>query len=151
MWEYSRRVRYYETDRMGVVHHSNYLRLLEDARMEWLRDNVMCYRDMEQLGIVIPAVSASGSFKAFLRYDDPFKVVIRLVKFSGVKLDFEYQIFNTDSGELCYEGESSHFLSDGARDYKPYLSIRKKFPEIYQKILSCVEPRQRDVASSSSR
>ncbi len=140
MWEYSRRVRYYETDRMGVVHHSNYLRIIEDARMEWMRANVMSYGEMEKLGIVIPAVSASEKFLSFLHFDDLFRVAVKLVKFTGVKLDFEYQIHNADTGKLCYEGESSHFLSDGTKDYRPYLSFRKKFPEIYERIVSNAEP-----------
>ena len=74
MWEYRRRVRYYETDRMGVVHHSNYLRFLEDARMDWIRDHIINYSEMEKMGIIIPVVSATGNFKSFLRYDDEFAV-----------------------------------------------------------------------------
>lgn len=137
MWEYRRRVRYYETDRMGVVHHSNYLRLLEDARMDWLRDHVMNYCDMEKLGIVIPAVSASGNFKDFLRYDDPFAVAVRLVKFTGVRMKFEYEVRNTDTGKLCYDGESVHcFVRDG--DYKP-ISLKRKHPQIYEKFAGCME------------
>ena len=64
MWEYRRRVRYYETDRMGVVHHSNYLRFLEDARMDWIRDHIINYSEMEKMGIIIPVVSATGNFKS---------------------------------------------------------------------------------------
>ena len=55
-WEYNRRVKYYETDRMGVVHHSNYLRLLEDARMDWLGDNLITYSELERSGVIIPCV-----------------------------------------------------------------------------------------------
>ena len=137
-WEYHRRVKYYETDRMGVVHHSNYLRLLEDARMDWLGDNLITYSKLEKLGVLIPCVSASGNFLNYLRFDDPFKVVITLTDFKGVKMSFAYQIFNTDTDELCYEGVSSHFFAiDGS--YKPYLSFRKEFPELYKKMLSLVE------------
>ncbi|MFR4798923.1 MAG: acyl-CoA thioesterase, partial [Lentihominibacter sp.] len=80
MWEYRRRVRYYETDKMGVVHHSNYLRLIEDARMDWIGDHVMNYNDMEKMGVIIPVVNASGNFRAFLRYDDLFSVKMELTK-----------------------------------------------------------------------
>ena len=97
-WGYNRRVKYYETDRMGVVHHSNYLRLLEDA----------------------------------------FKVVMRLTGFKGVKMSFAYEIINTDTNELCYKGISSHFFAkDGS--YKPYLSFRKDFPKLYQRMNDLVE------------
>ncbi len=102
---------------MGVVHHSNYLRLLEDARMDWLGDNLITYSEL---------------------YDDPFKVVMRLTGFKGVKMSFAYEIINTDTNELCYKGVSSHFFAkDGS--YKPYLSFRKEFPELYQKMNELVE------------
>lgn len=139
MWTYSRRVKYYETDRMGVVHHSNYLRLIEDARMEWLRDNVISYGEMEKLGIIIPAVSAAEKFLAFLRFDDPFTIMVKLKKFAGVKMEFFYQIHNSDTNELCYEGESAHFLACN-ENYRPFISVRKKYPEIYNKFVSLAEP-----------
>ena len=125
-WEYNRRVKYYETDRMGVVHHSNYLRLLEDARMDWLGENLITYSELERLGVIIPCVSAS------------FKVVMRLTGFKGVKMSFAYEIINTDTNELCYKGISSHFFAkDGS--YKPYLSFRKDFPKLYQRMNDLVE------------
>lgn len=136
-WEYKRRVKYYETDRMGVVHHSNYLRLIEDARMEWLRDNLMSYSDMEKAGIIIPAVSASGDFISYLHYDDLFKITIKLIKFKGVKMTFEYKVINMENNQLCYKGTSSHFFAvDGS--YKPYYKFRNEHPELYKKISSLV-------------
>lgn len=129
MWDYRRRVRYYETDRMGVVHHSNYLRLLEEARLEWIDQHVMRYSQMERLGVIIPAISASGKFKEYLRFDDLFAIRVIPKKFNGVRFSFNYQIFNVENGKLCYEGESEHcFVADG--DYKP-ISLKRKFPELY--------------------
>lgn len=137
MWEYKRRVRYYETDRMGVVHHSNYLRLLEDARMDWIRDHVMNYNDIEKQGLIIPAVSATGNFREFLRYDDLFSVRVRLVKFTGVRMCFEYEVYNEETGVLCYDGDSQHcFVKDGS--YEP-VSVRRKFPDIYEGFKGAVE------------
>ena len=83
-WTYSRRVKYYETDRMGVVHHSNYLRLLEDARMEWVEQNVIRYSDLERKGVIIPFVESHGKFLSFLRFDDPFTVHINLISHTAV-------------------------------------------------------------------
>ena len=102
MWEYRRRVRYYETDRMGVVHHSNYLRFLEDARMDWIRDHIINYSEMEKMGIIIPVVSATGNFKSFLRYDDEFAVRVFPVKFTGViekKIDLTMDPYEKESSE----------------------------------------------------
>ena len=134
-WEYSRRVKYYETDRMGVVHHSNYLRILEDARMEWLRDNFMSYSELEKMGVIIPTASASGKFMSYLHFDDAVRVLINLVQFKGGKMQFDYEIINSENAQLCYKGESTHFFAvDGS--YKPYLSFRNKFPELYQQMCS---------------
>lgn len=130
MWEYRRKVRYYETDRMGVVHHSNYLRLLEDARMDWIGDHVMDYGDMEKLGIIIPAVSANENFIRFLRFNDEFSVQMKLISFTGVRMEFEYEIYNVETGKLCFSGSSIHcFSRDG--DYKP-ISVKRSHPEIYK-------------------
>ncbi|MDO4392953.1 MAG: thioesterase family protein [Bacillota bacterium] len=131
MWEYRRRVRYYETDRMGVVHHSNYLRLLEDARMDWIRDHVMNYCDMEKLDVIIPAVSANEQFIDFLRYDDEFSVRMDLVEFTGVRMVFEYEIINVAEDKVCFRGSSMHFFARNG-DYKP-ISIKRKFPEMFEK------------------
>lgn len=136
-WEYQRRVRYYETDRMGVVHHSNYLRLLEEARMDWIEAHIMNYNDMEKMEIIIPAAEASGHFRAYLRYDDPFRVTVCLRQFNGVRMKFAYRIYNTETGKLCYEGESVHYFATG-EDYHPF-SIKRKFPRIYEKFQEMVE------------
>ena len=129
-WSYTRRVHYYETDRMGVVHHSNYLRLVEEARLAWVEQNVMSYADIEKNGVVIPAISACGHFKNFLHYNDLFSVHVTLTKFNGVRFSFEYVIYN-EEGTLIYEGTSEHcFVTyDG---YHP-ISLKRKYPELYNK------------------
>ena len=129
MWEERRRVRYYETDKMGVVHHSNYLRLIEDARMDWIGDHVMNYNDMEKMGVIIPVVNASGNFRAFLRYDDLFSVKMELTKFTGVRMRFQYKVHNAKTGELCYDGDSEHYFAED-KNYRP-ISLKRKFPKLY--------------------
>jgi len=136
-WKFQRRVRYYETDRMGVVHHSNYLRLIEDARMDWIDAHIMRYSDMERMGIIIPAVSAAGNFKAYLHFDDLFVITVTLVKFTGVRMEFEYEVHNGETGELCYDGSSVHYFAS-ADGYKP-ISMKRKFPEIYEKFCAQVQ------------
>ncbi|MCD8375324.1 MAG: acyl-CoA thioesterase [Oscillospiraceae bacterium] len=132
-----RRVRYYETDRMGVVHYSNYLRLVEEARLDFLAQHVASYSAMEKQGVIIPCSSARGDFRAFLRYDDPFSVQMALTRFTGARLCFAYRIFNDDTGQLCYEGTSEHFFArDG--DYFP-ISLKAKAPELYRKFQALVQ------------
>ena len=134
-FEYKRRVRYYETDRMGVVHHSNYLRIIEEARLQWCNEYIMDYRELERNGCIIPAASASENFLNYLRFDDPFSVEVTLKEYKGIKMTFAYKIHNEETGELCYTGESSHFFAkQSGTDYLPYLSFRKDFPKLHEKL-----------------
>ena len=136
MFSYKRRVKYYETDRMGVVHHSNYLRIIEEARIEWLNSSLARYSELEKKGCIVPALAAEESFINYLRFDDPFRIEVELVEYKGVRMTFAYRIFNENTGELCYTGKSSHFFAkdNGDETYSPYLSFRKDFPEYDQKL-----------------
>lgn len=122
---------------MGVCHHSNYLRILEDARIEWLDRNVMQYRDMEKMGIIIPAVKAAGEFKSFLRFGDKFKVFVHLVGYNGVRLCFSYEIYKSDTDILCYIGETEHYFAEET-GYKP-MTIKRKYPQLHEKFLALTE------------
>ena len=66
MWSYSRDVNYYETDRMGVIHHSNYLRILEESRMAWMEENLIPYPEIERQGIIVPFTESRATFISFL-------------------------------------------------------------------------------------
>lgn len=136
MFTYKRRVKYYETDRMGVVHHSNYLRIIEEARLSWCNENIMDYKEMERRGCIIPAASASENFLNYLRFDDPFRVEVELKEYKGIKMTFSYKIYNEDTEALCYTGESSHFFAkeNGNEEYLPYISFRKDFPKEHKKL-----------------
>ncbi|AEH02820.1 thioesterase family protein [Lacinutrix sp. 5H-3-7-4] len=93
------RVRYAETDQMGVVHHGNYALYLEIARIEWLRKLGISYRKMEDDGIGLPVASLSVKYKKPIRYDDVITVKTTLKKAPSVKVEFEYEILN-DFGEI---------------------------------------------------
>lgn len=137
IWTYQRRVKYYETDRMGVVHQSNYLRILEDARMDWIGEHVMNYHQMEvERKIIIPAVSATGHFVNFLRYDDLFEVAMELIQYTSVRIKFRYEVKNVETGELCYKGETEHcFVHDVT--YKP-LMLKREAPDLHALFLNAV-------------
>lgn len=140
MFTYKRRVKYYETDRMGVVHHSNYLKLIEEARLSWCNEYIMDYKKLESLGCIIPAASASENFLNYLRFDDPFSIEVTLTEYKGIKMTFSYKIYNEDTDTLCYLGESSHFFAKqtGREEYVPYMSFRKDFPEIDKRLKEIV-------------
>ena len=91
---FSFRVRYGETDQMGVVYHGNYAQYLEMGRVEWLRALGITYRSMEENGIMLPVISLQMNFKQSALYDDLLTVETRLVKMPSVKIEFDYTIRN---------------------------------------------------------
>lgn len=93
------RVRYSETDQMGVVYHGNYIPYFEIGRVEWLRNHGISYKVMEESGIALPIVSLTLNYKKPARYDDLLNIRTRLKSQSSVKIDFECEI-TSESGEL---------------------------------------------------
>lgn len=103
--EFNVRVRYAETDQMGVVYHGNYAQYFEMGRVEWLRNLGVSYADMERDGIMLPVVSLTMNYKKPARYDDLLTVRTILKKQAGVKIEFDYEIYN-ENDELLTTGYS---------------------------------------------
>ncbi|WP_055436492.1 acyl-CoA thioesterase [Lacinutrix algicola] len=93
------RVRYAETDQMGVVHHGNYALYLEIARIEWLRKLGVSYKKMEESGVGLPVASLSVKYKKSIKYDDVITVKTMLKKEPTVKAEFDFEITN-NLGEI---------------------------------------------------
>jgi acyl-CoA thioester hydrolase len=93
------RVRYSETDQMGVVYHGNYIPYFEIGRVEWLRNKGISYKSLEESGIALPIASMTLNYKKSAKYDDLLTVKTKFKKYSGVKIEFDCEIFN-ESGEL---------------------------------------------------
>ncbi len=88
------RVRYSETDQMGVVYHGNYLPYFEIGRVEWLRNKGISYKSMEESGIGLPIVSLTLNYKKPARYDDLLNIKTTFKSQSSVKIEFECEITN---------------------------------------------------------
>ncbi len=109
VFEAQLRVRYAETDQMGVVYHSNYIIWFEVGRVEMMRQLGFVYRDMEkQDDIHIAVADVHCRFKSPALYDDLLTVRTRLVNVRGSVLHFGYEIIRAEDGELLAEGESVH-------------------------------------------
>lgn len=92
--EISFRVRYGETDQMGVVYHGNYAQYLEMGRVEWLRKMGISYKKMEENGIMLPVISLHVDYKKPAVYDDLITVRTILKKNPTVKIEFDFKIYN---------------------------------------------------------
>lgn len=104
------RVRYGETDQMGVVYHGNYAQYLEMGRVEWLRGLGFSYKKMEKNGIMLPVVSLSLDFKKSAFYDDLITVETKLKKMPLVKIEFDYTIYNENQEILALANTVLAFL-----------------------------------------
>ncbi|GAA4774264.1 MULTISPECIES: acyl-CoA thioesterase [Flavobacterium] len=99
------RVRYAETDQMGVVYHGNYVQYFEMGRVEWLRNLGVTYKSMEENGVMLPVVSLTMNYKRPARYDDELTVRTIFKSQQSVKIEFDYEIYN-QSNELLTTGSS---------------------------------------------
>lgn len=95
------RVRYSETDQMGVVYHGNYAQFFELGRTEWLRKIGVTYKDMENSGIMLPVISLSCKFIKSAIYDDVLTITTFLIKKPMVKIEFDYTITNQNDELIC--------------------------------------------------
>ncbi len=93
------KVRYAETDQMGVVHHGNYADYLEMARLDWLDELGVSYKSMEKEGVMLPVYEMHFKFIKSALFDDELKIVTKLMKTPSVKIEFDYEIYN-QGGEL---------------------------------------------------
>ena len=100
------RVRYGETDQMGVVYHGSYVPYFEIGRVEWLRNKGVSYKFMEESGIALPIVSMHLNYKKPARYDDLLTVHTKLKRHSGVKIEFDCEIRNENQELLT----TAHFI-----------------------------------------
>ena len=104
-FEFNVRIRYAETDQMGVVYHGNYAQYFEMGRVEWLRNLGLSYKFMEENGIMLPVVSLTMNYKKPARYDDLIRVKTIFKSQTSVKIEFVYEIFN-EKDELLTTGTS---------------------------------------------
>lgn len=138
---FERRINYYETDRMGVVHHSNYIRFLEEARCQMLDDNNMPYSAFEAQGVMIPVLGVNCDYKLHVTFDDIIEIKPFVKDFNGVRLTMGYQITNKKTGDLVLTGETKHCFTD--LNLRP-IRLQKQIPEFYEKFKKIKEENQKN-------
>lgn len=97
---FERRINYYETDKMGIVHHSNYIRFLEEARCKMLEDFDMPYSAYEANNIMIPVLGVNLSFKQHVTFDDVILITPFVKEFNGVRLTMGYNVVDKKTGNV---------------------------------------------------
>ncbi|MCI8770743.1 MAG: acyl-CoA thioesterase [Lachnospiraceae bacterium] len=134
--KYHRSINYYETDQMGIVHHSNYIRFFEEARLMLMKQSGMDYRGLEEMGIIIPVTFVQCNYLVPLRFEDEVEIATRITKYDGIKMEVSYEIYQERAGQLCTTGKTGHCFLD--RELKP-IRMKRKYPDLFSKLKAMVE------------
>lgn len=134
MKPYARKAQYYETDQMGIIHHSNYLRWFEEARIDFMEQMGLSYAALEQLGIMIPVLNISCIYKQPVRFNNNILIHSVISSFNGIKLSITYTITDTEDKVTYSTGETEHcFLNNS---FKP-VSLKRDYPEVFDIFNNC--------------
>ena len=132
---YTHTVQYYETDRMGITHHSNYIRWMEEARVDFLSQIGWDCARLEESGIISPVLNVTCDFKRTTTFSDKITIRPVVAEFNGVKLKFSYDMKNED-GTVVFTATSMHaFLNKEGRPVR----MKQDYPELYETILNLVK------------
>ena len=126
MYTYKHKVKYYETDKMGITHHSNYIRFMEEARMNFLSEIGYPMTRLEAEGITSPVVSVNCEYKHPTTYSDEIEIEVTLTQYTGVKLLLSYVMKNSNTGVIVAIASSSHCFIDA--NGRP-IAVKKHFPD----------------------
>ena len=133
-----RRVHFYETDGMKVVHHANYFKWFEEARVEYLRAGGICLNELMKKGIVFPIVEVQARYLKSAKYDDVIIIKTYLKEINRIKLTFYYEVVKEEKGEKVVE-EVEVQIDIGISSFIPdtYIENSSQKIEIYQDIANC--------------
>lgn len=132
---YQHKVHYYETDKQGVTHHSNYIRIMEEARVDIMERLGFGYERMEQAGVFSPVMSVTCDYKRPTTFADVIDVDVTVGEISKLKTSFKYTM--TVNGKTVCQAQSLHCFLDS--NGKPVV-IEDRFPEFYQAMLGLKAP-----------
>ncbi len=130
MTNYKHTIQYYETDKMGITHHSNYIRFMEEARIHFLNEMGFPYDKLEEEGIISPVVDITCDYKKTTTFPDKLEITVAVLEVSPVKFKFCYTMKVTD--KIVCTATSTHCLL--SKDGRP-ISIPKQYPEFYECLL----------------
>ena len=131
---YTHKVNYYETDKMGITHHSNYIRFMEEARVDFLRQIGFPFDKIEEEGIISPVIRVEYSYRKTTTFADVISIKVEVDKLSPVKLCLKYEL--TCTGEVCGIGKSEHcFLNQEGRP----VIVEKEKPEFFNALKNSME------------
>ena len=132
---YTHTVQYYETDKMGITHHSNYIRWMEEARVAFLSEIGWDFAKLETMGIVSPVLNVNCDYKKSTIFSEKITIHVSVERFRGVKLQLAYEMDN-ESGDVVCRATSVHaFLDTEGRPVK----MKQDYPGLFQALSELAE------------
>ena len=131
MKNYIHRVNYYETDKMGITHHSNYIRWMEEARIDYLEQIGIGYDTLEKQGVLSSVIGLECEYKKPTTFNDCVEIEIKMEEFTGVKLTISYTMKNQRTSEIVAKGKTSHCFVGGEGKL---IVLKKSFPDLDKKL-----------------
>ena len=126
---YRHEVKYYECDRMGITHHSNYIRFMEEARVDWMDQLGFGFEKMEAEGVVSPVVSVECRYRQPSTFKDVIEIDVKVAETTPLKVIFAYSM-SVEGKTVCTATSTHCFLEDG----RP-ISLGKRFPDFYKRVM----------------
>ncbi len=127
-FDHTHRVTYSETDQMGFAYYANYLVWFEMGRTELIRASGLAYRELEEMGLLLPVIEASCRYVRPARYDDLLTIRTKISEFKGIRLAFSYEVLRDE--ELLAEGMTRHaFMDKNGRPVKLPKDVKSRIEE----------------------
>lgn len=136
---FERKINYYETDKMGVVHHSNYIRYLEEARCFFFDKLGMPFSDFEKNNVTIPVLGVNCTYKKHVTFDDILLINVFVKNYNGVRFTVGYDVKDKSTGNTVIIAETKHCFTD--KNLKP-INLKKilpKYSDMFQELNECFE------------
>ena len=129
MFTYTHKIQYYETDKMGVVHHSNYIRWFEEARTDSLDAMGIPFYKLEEMGIITPIVSVNSKYKTMSKFGETVVIESKISKYNGIRLAVAFEVYDEKTRTLRCTGETECcFINTSGK----LLNLKKSFPHIHE-------------------
>ena len=129
------RVRYAETDQMGVVYHGNYFTWFEIGRTSFLRELGYSYKELEKKDMMLPVVNVTCDYKESAKYDDEIQIKTTIKELKGVRITYHYELYRKADQRLLAKGTTTHAFVDGG--FKP-INLKKHQPELYEALTKII-------------
>jgi acyl-CoA thioester hydrolase len=136
IWDAKIRVRYKETDQMGIVYYGNYYTWFEVGRTEFIRSLGLSYKGLEDKGVMLPVIESRCAYRIPAKYDDVLLIRTKIKELTGARIVFDYQVVREEDEVLLASGYTVHAFTD-SETFKP-VNLRKRYKEYFESLTNCL-------------